>query len=76
MFIKFNNLCLAAQKNVVVAECRVHNDASIDISKDGKLLVALLPSVSMGPITNTNMLGEYRFAYTLCYHFYFIYIYI
>ncbi|GBP66568.1 Activating molecule in BECN1-regulated autophagy protein 1 [Eumeta japonica] len=30
-------------KNIVVQRCRIHNDASIDISKDGKLLVALLP---------------------------------
>ncbi|XP_049869573.1 uncharacterized protein LOC126369250 isoform X2 [Pectinophora gossypiella] len=30
-------------KNVVVQRCRIHNDASIDISKDGRLLVALLP---------------------------------
>ncbi|XP_063838629.1 uncharacterized protein LOC135087769 [Ostrinia nubilalis] len=30
-------------KNVVVQKCRIHNDASIDISKDGRLLVALLP---------------------------------
>ncbi|XP_045520339.1 uncharacterized protein LOC123711685 isoform X2 [Pieris brassicae] len=30
-------------KNIVVQRCRIHNDASIDISKDGRLLVALLP---------------------------------
>ncbi|XP_053600110.1 uncharacterized protein LOC128669361 [Plodia interpunctella] len=30
-------------KNVVVQRCKIHNDASIDISKDGRLLVALLP---------------------------------
>ncbi|XP_059060660.1 uncharacterized protein LOC131853679 [Achroia grisella] len=32
-----------SEKNVVVPRCKIHNDASIDISKDGRLLVALLP---------------------------------
>lgn len=32
-----------AQSNVVVAKCRIHNDASVDISSDGNLLAALVP---------------------------------
>ncbi|CAH2066988.1 unnamed protein product, partial [Iphiclides podalirius] len=44
-------------KNVVVQRCRIHNDASIDISKDGRLLVALLP---VPRLRNTNhWLGVY-----------------
>lgn len=45
-----------AEKNVVVGECKVHNDASVDISSDGKLLVTLLPS---GRLSITTMLGVY-----------------
>lgn len=45
-------------KNVVVQKCRIHNDASIDISKDGRLLVALLP---VPRLRHTNhWLGELR----------------
>ncbi|XP_014479238.1 PREDICTED: uncharacterized protein LOC106746762 isoform X2 [Dinoponera quadriceps] len=44
------------EKNVVVRECKIHNDASIDISSDGKLLATLLPS---GRINVTTMLGVY-----------------
>jgi len=43
----FSNLDLPnlkdAQANVVVAKCRIHNDASVDISSDGNLLAALVP---------------------------------
>lgn len=42
---------LLGTKNVVVQRCRIHNDASIDISKDGRLLVALLP---VPRLRNTN----------------------
>ncbi|RZF38504.1 hypothetical protein LSTR_LSTR006099 [Laodelphax striatellus] len=41
------------EKNLVVNECRIHNDASVDVSRDGHLLVTLLPS---GRI---SMLGVY-----------------
>ncbi|XP_026688668.1 activating molecule in BECN1-regulated autophagy protein 1-like, partial [Diaphorina citri] len=44
-----------AQKNVVVKECKIHNDASVDISKDGQILVTLLPS---GRLSVTTMLGK------------------
>lgn len=45
-----------ADKNIVVSECKIHNDASVDISNDGKLLVSLLPS---GRLSITTMLGVY-----------------
>ena len=32
-----------AQANLVVAKCRIHNDASLDVSADGLLLAALVP---------------------------------
>lgn len=40
----------------MVRECRIHNDACIDISADGKLLATLLPS---GRINVSTMLGKY-----------------
>ncbi|XP_076237228.1 uncharacterized protein LOC143180996 isoform X2 [Calliopsis andreniformis] len=43
-----------SQKNIIVRECKIHNDASIDISSDGKLLATLLPS---GRINVTTTLG-------------------
>uniref|UniRef100_A0A1B6FRC8 Uncharacterized protein n=1 Tax=Cuerna arida TaxID=1464854 RepID=A0A1B6FRC8_9HEMI len=45
-----------AEKNVVVGECKIHNDASVDMSKDGSLLVTLLPS---GRLSMTTHLGIY-----------------
>ncbi|XP_077296059.1 uncharacterized protein LOC143918181 [Arctopsyche grandis] len=53
-------------KNVVVRECRIHNDANIDISADGRMLVAILPAHRMAHATPTlgifsldwNNLGE------------------
>lgn len=45
----------SAEKNVVVPECKIHNDASIDISTDGKLLATLLQS---GRINVTTTLGK------------------
>ncbi|XP_068621064.1 serine-rich adhesin for platelets-like isoform X2 [Battus philenor] len=49
-------------KNVVVQRCRIHNDASIDISKDGRLLVALLP---VPRFRNTNhWLGVYSLEWS------------
>jgi len=47
----------SAEKNVVVRECKIHNDASIDISTDGKLLATLLQS---GRINVTTTLGKQR----------------
>ncbi|XP_023943943.1 uncharacterized protein LOC112050050 [Bicyclus anynana] len=49
-------------KNVVVQRCRIHNDASIDISKDGRLLVALHP---VPRLRNTNhWLGVYSLEWS------------
>ncbi|XP_050670452.1 activating molecule in BECN1-regulated autophagy protein 1-like [Leptidea sinapis] len=49
-------------KNVVVQRCRIHNDASIDISKDGRLLVALMP---VPRLRNTNhWLGVYSLEWS------------
>jgi activator-of-BECN1-regulated-autophagy protein 1 len=46
-------LHFSAEKNVIAAECKIHNDASVDVSNDGRLLVTLLPTGRMG----TAMLG-------------------
>lgn len=46
----------ADEKNIVVSECKIHNDGSVDISRDGTLLVTLLPSG--GYLNVTNRLGE------------------
>lgn len=46
-----------ALKNVVVSECKIHNDASVDIASDGSVLVTLLPSNSY--LNITNRLGIY-----------------
>lgn len=42
-------------KNIIVGECKIHNDASVDIAKDGTILVTLLPS--SGYLNITNKLG-------------------
>ncbi|XP_045471947.1 uncharacterized protein LOC123678778 isoform X2 [Harmonia axyridis] len=44
-------------KNLVVRECKIHNDASVDIASDGSILVTLLPSG--GYLNITNRLGVY-----------------
>lgn len=44
------------EKNIVVSECKIHNDGSVDISSDGTLLVTLLPSG--GYLNVTNRLGK------------------
>ncbi|XP_043465249.1 probable WRKY transcription factor protein 1 isoform X3 [Leptopilina heterotoma] len=44
------------EKNVVVRECKIHNDASIDISADGTMLATALPC---GRINATTTLGVY-----------------
>lgn len=40
--------------NIVVSECKIHNDASVDIASDGSMLVTLLPG---GYLNVTNKLG-------------------
>ncbi|XP_056648885.1 uncharacterized protein LOC130453268 [Diorhabda sublineata] len=44
-------------RNLIVGECKIHNDASVDIAKDGTILVTLLPSG--GYLNVTNRLGVY-----------------
>ncbi|XP_014232544.1 uncharacterized protein LOC106656237 isoform X3 [Trichogramma pretiosum] len=44
-----------AQKNIVVKECKILNDASIDISNDGALLVTLVQPTRMHPITTIGV---------------------
>jgi activator-of-BECN1-regulated-autophagy protein 1 len=47
---------------MVVAECKIHNDASVDVSNDGRLLVTLL---STGRMSSTAMLGMVYLAIVL-----------
>ena len=42
-------------KNVIVKEAKIHNDASVDISEDGTLLVTLVPS----NLPMTTVVGVY-----------------
>lgn len=58
-FVNVNSLTsesvVVALKNVVVSECKIHNDASVDVATDGTILVTLLPSG--GYLNVTNRLG-------------------
>ncbi|KAJ8680468.1 hypothetical protein QAD02_016255 [Eretmocerus hayati] len=42
-------------KNVIVRDCKIQNDASIDISSDGALIAALLPSSRTNPMTSIGV---------------------
>ncbi|XP_069677207.1 uncharacterized protein [Periplaneta americana] len=55
-FSKLSIPDISNEKNVIVAECKIHNDASVDVSSDGRLLVTLLPT---GRLSSTAMLGVY-----------------
>jgi activator-of-BECN1-regulated-autophagy protein 1 len=44
-----------AEHNIVVREAKIHNDASVDISEDGRLLVTLVPS----NLPMTTLVGLY-----------------
>jgi hypothetical protein len=50
----FQGYFVSAEQNMVVAECKIQNDASVDVSNDGRLLVTLLPT---GRLRSTDMLG-------------------
>ncbi|ENN72876.1 hypothetical protein YQE_10446, partial [Dendroctonus ponderosae] len=50
-------MSISTLKNVVVSECKIHNDASVDIATDGTILVTLLPSG--GYLNVTNRLGGF-----------------
>ncbi|XP_076687197.1 uncharacterized protein LOC143378926 isoform X3 [Andrena cerasifolii] len=61
-----------SEKNIIVRECKIHNDASIDISSDGKLLATLLPSSRINVTTTLgvyslqwNTLGEKIYSTTI-----------
>lgn len=55
----------SGDENLVVSECKIHNDASVDISSDGHLLVALLPTPRPSghpqilPTTPAQTIGRY-----------------
>jgi hypothetical protein len=44
-----------SEHNIVVREAKIHNDASVDISSDGRLLVTLVPS----NLPMTTLVGLY-----------------
>lgn len=44
-----------AQSNVVVSKCRIHNDASVDISYDGLSLACLIPIDSNNYASSVNL---------------------
>ena len=46
------------ESNIVVPEAKIHNDASVDISEDGTLLVTLVPS----NLPTTTVVGVYGLA--------------
>ena len=60
------------EHNLVVREAKIHNDASVDISEDGQLLVTLVPSnlpmttlvglYSLDKDTRGQILATYRSA--------------
>lgn len=59
--------CLfAGAANVVVRKCKIHNDASVDISVDGTMLAALVPESQamtmvgryLGVLFNTSKAGS------------------
>nr|CAD7262287.1 unnamed protein product [Timema shepardi] len=61
-FSKFNIPKIGnVKENIVVAECKIHNDASVDVSRDNKILVALLPN---GRYNSTTMLGVYSLEWS------------
>lgn len=43
VFILFIYNFSLADVNIIVNKCMIHNDASVDISKDGDKLIALIP---------------------------------
>lgn len=47
-----------SEANIVVQEAKIHNDASVDISEDGSLLVTLVPS----NLPMTTVVGVYSLS--------------
>jgi hypothetical protein len=60
-----------SEHNIVVREAKIHNDASVDVSEDGRLLVTLVPSnlpmttlvglYSLDKETRGQVLATYRY---------------
>ena len=48
---------ISANQNIVVGHCKLHNDASCDISQDGRLLATFVPSHQGFP--DDNILAVY-----------------
>ena len=51
----------AASVNVLVQNCKIYNDASCDISADGQLLAAFIPSSQRG-FPDEGILAVYSLA--------------
>ena len=47
-----------SEANIIVQEAKIHNDASVDISEDGSLLVTLVPS----NLPMTTVVGVYSLS--------------
>lgn len=46
---------VSASANIIVRHCRLHNDASCDLSQDGTLLATIVPSYR--GFTDTNIVA-------------------
>lgn len=57
----FLSLSDAASVNVLVQNCKIYNDASCDISADGQLLAAFIPSSQRG-FPDEGILAVYSLA--------------
>ncbi|RWS21664.1 activating molecule in BECN1-regulated autophagy protein 1-like protein [Leptotrombidium deliense] len=56
-----------AQANLVVPKCRIHNDASVDISKSGDLLACLVP-VDSSPSVNLCIYSLEKETFAQCFY--------
>jgi len=52
--------------NIVAAKVRIHNDASVDISRDGQLLVCLVPNAVNSLNLSLYSLSSSSFGHLLC----------
>lgn len=60
-FLTFFSSFHAASVNVLVQNCKIYNDASCDISADGQLLAAFIPSSQRG-FPDEGILAVYSLA--------------
>lgn len=58
------------QSNVITQKCRIHNDASIDISSDGGLIACLVPRDDGGclPSFDLKVFSLKSYDFGVCYH--------